>query len=190
MSEKHFGCVGNTIKLRSGRYFDLVNPRPEQFTLSDIAGALAKICRFGGQCLKFYSVAEHSVHCATQASKDGHDKYTQAAALLHDAAEAFIGDCVKPLKIMLPEYFVIEDRIEKVIEQRFGVNFTSTREIVKEIDNAMLIAERHRFMRSDDYVWDGEAGVRKLDVRWACLSPVLSEFYFLNACERLGLVQE
>lgn len=31
-----FGCINNTIRLRSGRYFDLANPSPEDFTFSDI----------------------------------------------------------------------------------------------------------------------------------------------------------
>lgn len=44
-----FGCVANSIRLRSGRYLDLADPKPDQFTLDDIAGALSKICRFGGQ---------------------------------------------------------------------------------------------------------------------------------------------
>ncbi len=53
-----FGCGANTIKLRSGKYLDLKDPQPDQFDFEDIAGALAKICRFGAQCNEFYSVAE------------------------------------------------------------------------------------------------------------------------------------
>ncbi len=37
-----FGCVGNTIRLRSGRYFDLSDPQEDQFTLEDIAGGLRR----------------------------------------------------------------------------------------------------------------------------------------------------
>lgn len=99
-----FGCVKNTIRVRSGLYFDLLDPQPDQFTLSDIAGALSKICRFGGQIDYFYSVAEHSVHCFDQADRDGASPAVCRLALFHDAAEAFIGDVVKPLKVMLPEY--------------------------------------------------------------------------------------
>lgn len=42
MSSNSFGCVNNTIRLRSGLYFDLADPKPEQFTFADIAGALSK----------------------------------------------------------------------------------------------------------------------------------------------------
>lgn len=99
-----FGCVGNTIRLRSGLYLNLADPRPEQFTFGDIAGALSKICRFGGQIERLYSVAEHCVHCCDLARREGQNLDTQAAALMHDAAEAFCGDVVKPLKIMLPRF--------------------------------------------------------------------------------------
>ena len=103
-----FGCVNNTMRLRSGCYFDLADPKPEHFRFADIAGALAKTCRFGGQIEHFYSVAEHSVHCAAQGESDGLPLGTQAALLMHDAAEAFTGDIIKPLKIMLPRYSTIE----------------------------------------------------------------------------------
>mgnify|MGYP000629654760 FL=1 len=56
-----FGCVNNTIRLVSGHYLDLANPMPDQFEIDDIAGGLSRICRFGGQCPQFYSVAEHSI---------------------------------------------------------------------------------------------------------------------------------
>ena len=102
--DKAFGCVRNTIRLRSGIYFDLADPKPEQIEITDIAGALSKICRFGGHCYRFYSVAEHCYHCSMVAEA------SPLALLLHDAAEAFTGDIVKPLKIMLPEFAAIERR--------------------------------------------------------------------------------
>jgi hypothetical protein len=33
------GCVGSTIQLRSGLYFNLKDPKPEQFTLADMSAA-------------------------------------------------------------------------------------------------------------------------------------------------------
>src|SRR5581483_7354063 len=112
---KAFGCINNTIRLRSGRYLDLADPRPDQFAFADIAGGLSKICRFGGQINHFYSVAEHCWHCCKLAGADGQCLETQVAVLMHDAAEAFCGDVVKPLKIMLPEYAEIERRVEAAI---------------------------------------------------------------------------
>lgn len=182
-----FGCVKNTIRTRSGRYFDLLDPKPDQFTLEDIAGALSKMCRFGGQIDRFYSVAEHCYHCAALAEKDGASLAVRRAALMHDAAEAFVGDVVKPLKIMLPEYDAIERRVELVIVEKFGLEGTVDWPPVKEIDRAMLIAERRALFSADEVVWTGEKLVRQLDVKFVCWPPVLAEQAFLSVATALGL---
>lgn len=184
-----FGCVKNTIRVRSGRHFDLLDPRPDQFTLADIAGGLSKMCRFGGQIDRFYSVAEHSFLCAEQARRDGASVEVQAACLMHDAAEAFIGDVVKPLKIMLPQYHEVERRVEVCIVRKYGLGGTGDWPPVKEIDRAMLIAERRALFTADEVVWTGEKLVRRLDVVFRCLPPSLAESWFLAAAERLGVTE-
>lgn len=181
-----FGCYKNTIRLRSGLYFDLRDPQPDQFTLDDIAGALSKICRFGGQIDRFYSVAEHCVSCAKQAATDGQNRDVQAAALLHDAAEAFCGDVVKPLKVMLSDYGPIEDRVEAVIAAKFGIDPTHA-SVVKEIDMAMLIAERRALFTADAVEWTGERIVRRLELRPRFWSPNVAEIIFLSLATKLGL---
>lgn len=170
-----FGCVKKTIRVRSGRYFDLLDPQPDQFALADIAGALSKICRFGGQIERFYSVAEHCCHCANQAHEDGASLDIQRAALMHDAAEAFVGDVVKPLKIMLPEYDIVERRVELAIVRKYGLAGTGDWPPVKEIDRAMLIAERRALFTRDEVVWTGEKQVRALSVDIHCWSPEQAE---------------
>jgi 5'-deoxynucleotidase YfbR-like HD superfamily hydrolase len=89
--------VGPTIMLRSGAWFDFCAPASSDFTIDDIAHGLANICRYSGQCSSFYSVAEHSILVSETA------KGFEFEALLHDAAEAFLGDITRPLKQMLPE---------------------------------------------------------------------------------------
>ena len=180
-----FGCVGNTIRLRSGAYFDLLHPQPDQFTLADIAGALSKICRFGGQVDRFYSIAEHSYWCAWQAKQDGLSEDIQRACLMHDAAEAFIGDVVKPLKIMLPEYAKIEARIEAVIAGKYGLDFTH--KAVKQIDRELLIAERRALFTRDGVKWSGEGDVRSLKVPISGWLHRQSETVFLGRASDLGL---
>lgn len=91
--------VGPTILLRSGSYFDFENPEGSEFDLFDIAHALGHLCRFTGHVMRFYSVAEHCVHCSRIVPPEH-----ALAALMHDAAEAFIGDVSRPLKAMLPGY--------------------------------------------------------------------------------------
>src|ERR1700710_1218663 len=79
-------AVGPTIMLNSGAVFDFLDPWSSEFTLEDIAHGLANICRYAGQCRSFYSVAEHSIHVSQTATGFEYE------ALMHDAAEAFLGD--------------------------------------------------------------------------------------------------
>lgn len=185
---EHFGCLNNTIKLRSGRYLDLADPRADQFDLGDIAAGLSNICRFAGQCPQFYSVAEHSVRCAAQAGADGLSIDAQVALLLHDAAEAFLGDVVKPLKIMLPGYQVIERRMERCIGDKFRIDFDAHAAVIKEIDHAMLIAERRSIFGADGQAWVGENDVRRLEISVHYWSPAIGEYWFIEVATSLGLL--
>lgn len=185
MSINNFGCVGNTIRLRSGHYLDLRSPQPDQFTFADIAGALSKICRFGGQCERFYSVAEHSYHCARVALTDGLTIREQRAVLMHDAAEAFIGDIVKPLKIMLPDYATIETLMEDCILDKFDLDCDPN--LIREIDQAMLIAERKSMFSRDSEKWHGEDSVRALSVEFKNWRPSEAEQMFVVRAINLGM---
>lgn len=187
---KTFGCVGTTIRLLGGGYMDLVYPQPGDIRLSDIAAALSKICRFGGQCAAFYSVAEHSWHCAKQAQRDGLPEDVQRAALLHDAAEAYIGDMVKPLKNLLPRFRDIEAKIEAAIAERFGVDFTAHKEAVRKIDREMLIAERKHLFSKDNKIWTGEYAVRQISVNFYEDQPFAAELRFGRLARQLQLLGE
>lgn len=120
------------IQTYTGRAFDLLDPRPEQIDALDIAHALSNLCRFTGHVREFYSVAQHSCLVAEIARDlwDGPQPCPAVvclAALLHDAAEAYIGDVSTPLKRALrgegtvSEYDAIEHRITSAIDLRFGV---------------------------------------------------------------------
>lgn len=185
--ELAFGCIGNTIRLRSGLYLNLAEPKPDQFTFRDIAGGLSKICRFGGQTEKFYSVAEHSWHCAQVAKDDGLSLGTQVAALMHDAAEAFLGDVVKPLKIMLPDYKRLESLMETVIAEKFLIDFDRERQSIAEIDHAILIAERNSLFVKDSVLWTGEEFARKLEIRPNLWNSVLAEQMFVQKARIIGI---
>lgn len=112
---KHEDWVGSIITI-SGAQVDLILPRADQFDIDDIAHALGNVCRFGGHVPHFYSVAEHSVRVMRHVS---HLPYhVQLAGLLHDAAEAYIGDMVRPLKRSQPlgdAYMHVEDEINKTM---------------------------------------------------------------------------
>ncbi len=158
MSIDTFGCLGNKMITADGHYFDLANPRPQDVFICDIAIALGNICRFGG-CLPdphWYSVAEHSCHAADLAKELGYDKGVQRCCLLHDAAEAYIGDIVKPLKNMLPELRTIEERVEAAIWKALYVDWTvEAIDAVKWIDRMLLKAEKMALFPLDQMEWTG-----------------------------------
>lgn len=198
MSNPVFGSNGNTIRVRSGKYIDLVDPKEDQFDFSDIAGALSKICRFSGQISDFYSVGEHCCHCAFQAIQDGLSQEICACTLLHDCSEAFLNDCVRPLKVLLPYYKELEIRMEGVIGKKFGLDFEKHAVAIKEIDNAMLIAEKTILASSgsgdagrlykEDVSWFGEHEVRKLQPDIKCWTPQDAEAIFTSYARMLGVV--
>jgi 5'-deoxynucleotidase YfbR-like HD superfamily hydrolase len=130
----------STILLHSGCYFDFNQPEASDFSLDDIAHGLSNLCRFTGQCREFYSVAQHSF----LASYLVPPPYA-LQALMHDAAEALVGDMSSPLKQMLPAYKEIELRVERAIFARFGLP-EHLHPCVKQADLVMLATEQRDLM--------------------------------------------
>lgn len=104
------------ITLVTGAEIDVLDPDPAAIDIDVIARGLSNCCRFGGQVVHFYSVAQHSLHCSEIVS----DAFA-LEALLHDAAEAIIHDITTPLKRELPDYLMIEARMEAAVRARFGL---------------------------------------------------------------------
>lgn len=152
MNIETIGCIGNTIITSTGNYVDFVDPKPETIDIRDIAKGLSNCCRFAGQC-DFYSVAEHSVLAANIALTRTGNELFALSCLLHDASEAYTGDVSKPLKIMLPEFKKIEDRLQRVIEQKFSLPRFS--EEGKKIDLELLKFEKEFLFSGDFNMWSG-----------------------------------
>lgn len=119
--------------------------------IQDIAHHLTKIQRFGGALPldKNYSVAEHLILLAQHARM----YYTAEVAslcLLHDAAEAYLGDVVTALKEQLPDYKELEDQMEEKIYKTYNVNTRHIR-IVKWLDSRILL----RVMSASSFVFHG-----------------------------------
>lgn len=138
--------VGPSIMLQSGAWFDFAAPQSSPFTVEDIAHGLANICRYSGQCTRFYSVAEHCLLVSETAVG------FELEALLHDAAEAFLGDITRPLKQMLPDYKRIEGEVERAIFSRFGIQAPLPRE-VKQADLRVLATEQRQIMPRGTDEW-------------------------------------
>jgi len=179
-----FGVLGSTIKLFTGGYYDVQNPRARDVRIEDIAHVLANICRFGGHIPRYYSVAEHSVECYRKACLECQPWDVRIACLLHDAAEAYIGDVVKPLKILLdPIYGPIEEANERAIAESFGIDFASTKPEWKRIDRELLIAERNAIFGSDGHKWTDEDSVAPYTFKPRFESPEQAAKTFLGCFE-------
>lgn len=85
----------------TGRVVDLAAPTPDMIDIEDIAHALANLCRYNGHVEYAYSVAQHS--CLVHDVLDEWCGETGPAfdGLMHDAAEAYIGDVSTPMKRLL-----------------------------------------------------------------------------------------
>lgn len=134
---------------------------PSGLGIGDIAGALSNICRFNGHTDKFYSVAAHSMLVA---DKVPGGPETKLIALLHDAAEAFVGDMPSPLKACLKAqgdisgYEMEHDNILHRVLFEAGINVPADGKplvpsIVKRYDEAACAFEFEAFMDRHKRWW-------------------------------------
>jgi hypothetical protein len=136
----------NTI---SGIKFSIFDPKPEQIYIQDIAHGLSYNSHFGGQTPEFFSITQHCLLVVSLLPKDA-DIELKLMALMHDAAEAYIGDMIKPLKVHFPKFKEIEDRIMEAIAAKFGLNLDYMKD-VKEYDiKAQEIEYRAFYEKSID----------------------------------------
>lgn len=169
----------------SGRRLDLLEPRPESINIIDISHGLANECRFAGQCRRYYSVAQHSVIASQMVESE-----LAMEALFHDAAEAYLKDIPTPLKALLPEYRVIEERLSRVIRKRFGLPEDLAPEI-KAADLQLLATERRdlmTFRRDSD--WPCLDGVQPLDRTISAVGPQAARQLFRDRFLQLALDDE
>ncbi len=171
-------AVGPTIMLHSGALFDFLDPWASEFTIEDVAHGLSNICRYAGQCRAFYSVAEHSIHVSRVA------RGFEMPALMHDAAEAFIGDVTRPLKQLLPEYKSIETSVERAILARFGIPERIPKE-VKQADLRVLAAEQAQIMPPGTDAWARTNGIEPAPIVIEHMPPAQAMVIFLRRFEDL-----
>lgn len=142
------GAWGGRVKMKgptwlptfSGGQLDPLDPDPAQIRIVDIAHALSNLCRWNGHCRAFYSVAEHSLRVSHAVpAKDA------LWGLLHDAAEAYLGDFVSPLKHHTPcgeEYQRHEATLLDALAQKFGLCLPMPASILRA-DHEQLQDEIH-----------------------------------------------
>lgn len=173
------------IQTVSGRKFPLLDIDPDAILIDDIAHALSMLCRFNGQCLRFYSVAEHSVHVSIVIAPD-----LAMVGLMHDAAEAYLGDVPSPLKGQLRDFKVIEDRLLRAIGDKFGFAMpeeeTDEGRELKRADRQLLIDEKAAIMAPEPEPWPPGAPPVKDPDRIGCWSPEMAKARFLERFRELA----
>lgn len=143
----------------TGRAFPLPNFTPADFSIEDIAHALALQCRFNGHCLAFYSVAQHSV-LVSQIVPDQFRLW----GLLHDASEAYMSDLPAPFKRMLPDYKKLEKKVMQAICIRFGLPEEMPVQVMSA-DLTMLATEKRDLLVKEPQKWESLDGVFPMETK-------------------------
>lgn len=134
----------------SGKWVNPFELTADDIELDDIACHLSHICRWNGGVPCFYSVAEHSIQVAANLP-DRMKKW----GLLHDAAEAYIGDIIRPIKRRTffddspyPDITgsvkakIVEGEILGVIAEKFELEWPIPLEVWKADDEQLHIEKK------------------------------------------------
>lgn len=113
-------------RMLSGRRLDLLDPKPEDVEIEDIAHGLARVARWNGQTRGSHalSVAQHCVIVTDILAALGPDlgREGELAALLHDSPEYVIGDLISPFKAAIGlDYKAFEEKLLAAIHVRFSL---------------------------------------------------------------------
>ena len=166
------------IQTKTGRKFYPLKPKCEDIDIEDIAWSLSNICRYNGHCKHFFSVAEHSIY----ASQYLPSKYA-LEGLMHDSAEAYIGDISTPVKQLLPDVKKIEYGILKCVAEKFKLEYPFHKDI-KKIDLRLLATEASQIMNPQVEVWP-QITEPSFNFRLWCREPANAFSAFMRRYETL-----
>lgn len=145
--------------LTTGEIIDLNNPHLFVYDIKNIATLLRNIKRFNGVGI---SVEEHSINVALMVLGLTGNKVLALYSLLHDAAEAYIGDVATPVKKILgAAWYKLENHIQEAIIERLIPKEMRERiteddiKFVKAIDSYALALELVDVMPEELLTKDG-----------------------------------
>lgn len=124
------------MKTYRGHWIDLAKREVSCIDIVDIAHSLSMQNRFNGHTVQPYSVAQHSI-LVSQMGPSGCALW----GLLHDAAEAYTGDIIRPIKECMPEFWQLEGALLEKVAATFGLSTSQPPLEVREADNRMLATE-------------------------------------------------
>ena len=203
----------------TGKRIDLINPTREMVDIEDIAHSLSMICRYNGHCRDFYSVAEHSVMVEAMGSQillrreaeRNSGKFSappkptseivqqSLALLLHDAAEAYIGDLTTPLKrglesvggdVVYPPPDAKSSKIEE-LERRWllaigeafglGARLADPSDVMRQADEKVMSVEVPMlFHPVQSCWWDVRSRPRSGEMVIQCWTPAEARRQFIS----------
>lgn len=138
---------GDWMQTYRGDAFFPATPKPEDVHVEDIAHALGMQCRYGGQCERHYSVAEHSYWVSLLVPPEH-----ALQALMHDSAEGYLVDVPRPSKILMNDYRVVEERVWRAICARYDLS-PVLHFSIHDADNGICFSERDQNMKRSPYPW-------------------------------------
>lgn len=179
--------------------FNPLAPSPGAISPRDLALGQAGLFRYGRMAPSRPTVAQHAVECSEEAEVLGYGFDAMCWALLHDAAEAYLGDVPGPIRRGLGwlhgtrfiSFADVEARILRAVAARFGLPWPILPSVLR-LDLAHRAAEVRDLCRPGglcngvtDADW-GIAGVEPfpgpLPRRW---TPAEAEAAWLARFERL-----
>lgn len=183
------------IQTYTGKRFWPLDPSAEDVCLEDIAHALSMRCRFGGHCLRFYSVAQHCVEGAAALLNEGKQygaaavgmyANTARAFLLHDADEAYAphGDVPRPIKTDADRE--VSERLLEAVFEHFGLRCLDWHIANVHLMDAVMLSTEHRDMMRPGLVW-GADETAPLPQRLEAQAPATAFSRFMELAADLGI---
>ena len=117
--------MNSYIGTYTGKHFYPLDPKAEDICIEDIAHSLSNLCRFNGHTKRFYSVAQHSLNVERFIKKLSWGERLRLYGLMHDFAEAYIGDMTTPYKVTFGHLVTdTEKEIMNKVYERFIIFFS------------------------------------------------------------------
>lgn len=160
--------------------------------LEDIAHSLAMTCRFGGHTRLFYSVAQHCVLASEIIAPE-----FALWGLMHDAAEAYLGDITRPIKSSLyaerhdrrtlKPFAKFEEELLQAIAARFFLPWPAPWEAIEQVDLLLLASERLALLNPGD-AWPSIAEYIGREITINAWEPEYAKAKFKARAIELGLI--
>ena len=164
----------STIQTHTGKLIDLNNMMSSDVDIQDIVHGLSAIRRFNGRGL---TVLQHTLSMFeyTRTRYKGAERNrVLSSVLVHDLAEAYIGDIIQPVKAAVPQIATLETSVQYAILNKLyrcdGDGFvvppyilpgSELSYVVKHIDSIALAAE-YKLLFGDYTKTDDVWGINKL----------------------------